>query len=134
MTMENKIMNYGISKTVSLSFEQTIEKVTEELKKEGFGVLTTIDMKETLKKKIDVDIPRYTILGACNPHFANKTLQVEKEIGLFLPCNVIVYEQNSSITVSAFDPVVMDKIVSNPALQPLSEEVRLKLRRVIAAM
>ena len=113
-------MSYGISKTVTLSFEQTIEKVTEELKKEGFGVLTTIDIKETIKKKIDVDIPRYTILGACNPHFANKTLQIEKEIGLFLPCNVIVYEQNGSITVSAFDPVVIDKIVSSPALKPLS--------------
>lgn len=127
-------MSYGISKTVSLSFEQTIEKVTEELRKEGFGILTTIDMKETLKKKIDADIPRYTILGACNPHFANKTMLVEKEIGLFLPCNILVYEQNGSITVSAFDPVIMDTIVSNPALQPLSEEIRQKLQRVIAAM
>jgi uncharacterized protein (DUF302 family) len=127
-------MSYGISKTVSLSFDQAIEKVTEELKKEGFGVLTTIDMKETLKKKIDVDIPRYTILGACNPQFANKTLQIEKEIGLFLPCNVLVYEQNGLVTVSAFDPVVIDKIVSNPALRSLSEEVRQKLQRVIAAV
>jgi uncharacterized protein (DUF302 family) len=127
-------MSYGISKTISLSFEQTIEKVTEELKKEGFGVLTTIDMKETLKKKIDVDIPRYTILGACNPHFAHKTLQAEKEIGLFLPCNVLVYEQDGAVTVSAFDPGVIDKIVVNPAIQPLSEEVRQKLHRVIAAL
>ncbi len=127
-------MSYGISKTTSLSFEQTIEKVTEELKKEGFGVLTTIDMKETLKKKIDVDIPRYTILGACNPHFANKALQVEKEIGLLLPCNVLVYEQDGSVTVSAFDPIIMDKIVSNPAIQSISEEVQQRLRRVIAAM
>lgn len=127
-------MSYGISKTTSLSFDQAIEKVTEELTKEGFGVLTTIDVKETLKKKIDVDIPRYTILGACNPHFANKALKIEQEIGLLLPCNILVYEQNGSVTVSAFDPIMMDKIVSNPALQPLSEEVQQKLQRVIAAM
>ena len=127
-------MSYGISKTVSLSFEQAIKKVTEELKKEGFGVLTTMDMKETLKKKIDVDIPRYTILGACNPQFANKALQIEKEIGLLLPCNVLVYEQNGSVIVSAFDPSAMDKIVSNPAIQPLSEEVQQRLLRVVEAL
>ncbi len=127
-------MSYGISKTTSLSFDQAIEKVTEELTKEGFGVLTTIDVKETLKKKIDVDIPRYTILGACNPHFANKALQIEKEIGLLLPCNVLVYEQDGSVTVSAFDPIIMDKIISNPAIQSISEEVRQKLQRVIAAV
>ncbi|MEX2189140.1 MAG: DUF302 domain-containing protein, partial [Bacteroidota bacterium] len=84
-------MQYGFSKTVNLSFDQTVEKVTEELKKEGFGVLTTIDVKETLKKKLDVDFKRYTILGACNPPFAHKALQAEEEIGLLLPCNVIVY-------------------------------------------
>lgn len=127
-------MSYGISKSVSLSFEQAIEKVTEELKKEGFGILTTIDMKETLKKKIDVDISRYTILGACNPQFANKALQIEKEIGLLLPCNVLVYEQNGSVIVSAFDPSAMDKIVSNPAIQPLSEEVQQRLLRVVEAL
>ena len=127
-------MSYGISKTTSLLFDQAIEKVTEELTKEGFGVLTTIDVKETLKKKIDVDIPRYTILGACNPHFANKALQIEKEIGLLLPCNVLVYEQDGSVTVSAFDPIIMDKIISNPAIQSISEEVRQKLQRVIAAV
>lgn len=127
-------MNYGFSKTVSLSYEKTIEKVTEELKKEGFGVLTTIDMKETLKKKIDVDIPRYIILGACNPQFANKSLQIEKEIGLLLPCNVIVYEKNDAVIVSAFNPGIMEKIVDNPALKPIAEEVKAKLERVIAAL
>jgi len=80
-------MQYGFSKTLDLSFEQTIEKVTEELKKEGFGVLTTIDVKDTLKKKIDVDFKKYTILGACNPPIAHKALQTEEEIGLLLPCN-----------------------------------------------
>ncbi len=127
-------MNYGISKRVSLSYEQAIEKVTEELKKEGFGVLTTIDMKETLKKKIDVDIPRYIILGACNPQFANKSLHAEKEIGLLLPCNIIVYEKNDSIVVSAFNPGIMEKLVENPALKPIADEVKARLERVIAAI
>ena len=127
-------MNYGFSKKVALSFEQSIDKVTEELKKEGFGVLTTIDVKETLKKKIDVDIPRYIILGACNPHFANKAILNEQEIGLLLPCNVIVYEKDSSTFVSIFDPMVMGKIIDNPAIQPIAEEVQQRLRRVIETM
>ena len=84
-------MHYGFSKSVDLSFEQAVDKVTEELKKEGFGVLTSIDVKETLKKKINVDFKKYTILGACNPPLAYKTLQQEINIGLLLPCNVIVY-------------------------------------------
>lgn len=127
-------MKYGFSKTVSLSFEQAIEKVTEELKKEGFGVLTTIDVKETLKKKLDVDMPKYTILGACNPPFAHKAIQAEEEIGLFLPCNVIVYEKNGATHVSVFDPMVMQKILENPAMQPIAEEVQQRLRRVIDAV
>jgi uncharacterized protein (DUF302 family) len=127
-------MQYGFSKTVSYTYAEAIEKVTEELKKEGFGVLTTIDMKETLKKKIDVDIPRYIILGACNPQFANKSLHVEKEIGLLLPCNVIVYETNDSVVVSAFNPGIMENIVDNPALKPIADEVKAKLERVIAAV
>ncbi len=124
-------MTYGFSKTVTYSFEQAIEKVTEELKKEGFGILTTIDIKETLKNKIDVDVPRYTILGACNPHFAHKAIQTEQEIGLLLPCNVIVYENKSAIVVSVFDPMVMEKIVDNPLILPIAKEVQERLRRVI---
>lgn len=124
-------MTYGFSKTVTYSFEQAIEKVTEELKKEGFGVLTTIDIKETLKNKIDVDVPRYTILGACNPHFAHKAIQTEQEIGLLLPCNVIVYENKGAIVVSVFDPMVMEKIVDNPSILPIAKEVQERLRRVI---
>ena len=127
-------MNYGFSKIVALSFDQAIEKVTEELKKEGFGVLTAIDLKETLKKKIGVDVPRYTILGACNPHFAHKALQTEVEVGLLLPCNVIVYESDGATHVSVFDPLVMEKIIENPAMKPIAEDVQQKLRRVIAAM
>ncbi len=123
-------MLYGFSKTVDLSFEDTINKVTEELKKEGFGILTTIDVKETLKKKIDVDFKKYTILGACNPPLAHKALQAEEEIGLLLPCNVIVYEKDGKSAVSVFDPSLMAKIVENENLTPIAEEVRVKLQRV----
>ena len=123
-------MDYGFSKTVDLSFEDTINKVTEELKKEGFGVLTTIDVKDTLKNKIDVDFKKYTILGACNPPFAHKALLAEEEIGLLLPCNVIVYEKEGKSAVSFFDPSLMAKVVENETLHPIAEEVRGKLQKV----
>ena len=123
-------MNYGFSKTVELSFKDTINKVTEELKKEGFGILTTIDIKETLKNKIDVDFKKYTILGACNPTLAHKALQAEEEIGLLLPCNVIVYEKDSKSVVSVFDPSLMSKVVENENLTSIAEEVKEKLQRV----
>jgi uncharacterized protein (DUF302 family) len=123
-------MHYGFSKTVDLSFEDTINKVTEELKKEGFGILTTIDIKETLKNKIDVDFKKYTILGACNPTLAHKALQAEEEIGLLLPCNVIVYDKEGKSAVSVFDPSLMTKVVENENLNPIAEEVKEKLQRV----
>jgi uncharacterized protein (DUF302 family) len=123
-------MHYGFSKTVDLSFEDTINKVTEELKKEGFGILTTIDVKETLKNKIDVDFKKYTILGACNPPLAHKALQAEEEIGLLLPCNVIVYDKEGKSAVSVFDPSLMTKVVENENLNPIAEEVKEKLQRV----
>ena len=123
-------MHYGFSKTVDLSFEDTINKVTEELKKEGFGVLTTIDVKETLKNKIDVDFKKYTILGACNPPLAHRALQAEEEIGLLLPCNVIVYDKEGKSAVSVFDPSLMTKVVENENLNPIAEEVKEKLQRV----
>jgi uncharacterized protein (DUF302 family) len=125
-------MQYGFSKTVDLPFEQTIERVTEELKKEGFGVLTTIDVKETLKKKIDVDFKKYTILGACNPPIAHKALQTEEELGLLLPCNVIVYEKDDKTKVSIFDPMLMTNIVDNKQMEPIAKEVKEKLQRVLA--
>ncbi len=123
-------MHYGFSKTVDLSFEDTINKVTEELKKEGFGILTTIDVKETLKNKIDVDFKKYTILGACNPTLAHKALQAEEEIGLLLPCNVIVYEKEGKTAVSVFDPSLMSKVVENENLDSIAEEVKEMLLRV----
>ena len=127
-------MKYGFSKTTDYGFEQAIEKVTEELKKEGFGVLTTIDVKDTLKKKIDVDFKKYTILGACNPKLAHGALQVEEELGLLLPCNVIVYEKNDKTIVSIFDPIVMTTVVENPEMKSVAEEVKSKLKRVLEAV
>jgi uncharacterized protein (DUF302 family) len=127
-------MKYGFSKTTDYSFDQAIVKVTEELKKEGFGVLTSIDVKDTLKKKIDVDFKKYTILGACNPKLAHGALQVEEELGLLLPCNVIVYEKNDKTVVSIFDPIVMTTVVENPEMKPVAEEVKNKLQRVLEAL
>jgi len=124
-------MQYGFSKTIDLSFENTIPKVIEELKKEGFGVLTTIDVKETLKKKIDLDFKKYTILGACNPSLAHKALQAEEEIGLLLPCNVIVYEKDNKTMVSVFNPGLMSYVVDNENLKSVADEVQEKLKRVL---
>ncbi len=127
-------MKYGFSKITDYTFEQAIERVTEELKKEGFGVLTTIDIKDTLKKKIDVDFKKYTILGACNPKLAHGALQVEEELGLLLPCNVIVYEKDGKSIVSVFDPIVMAEIVDNPNMKPVAQEVKEKMERVLLAV
>ncbi|MEX0736760.1 MAG: DUF302 domain-containing protein [Bacteroidota bacterium] len=127
-------MQYGFSKTVSLEFEAAIEKVTQELAKEGFGVLTTIDVRETLKKKLQVDFPRYTILGACNPPFALQALTAEEQIGLLLPCNVIVYEKEGRTVVGFFDPMVMMKVVENPLIKPIAVEITERLMRVMAAV
>ena len=127
-------MDYGFSKSVDLSFEQTIEKVTEELKKEGFGVLTSIDVKETLKKKINVDFKKYTILGACNPPIAHKALLEEEELGLLLPCNIIVYEKDDKTVVSVFDPMIMTKVIDNEKIAPVAGQVKEKLERVLQSV
>jgi len=127
-------MKYGFSKKVDLPYEKAVERVTAELQKEGFGVLTTIDVKETLKKKLNVDFTRYVILGACNPPFAYRALQAEEEIGLLLPCNVIVYEKGGKTVVSAFDPMVMSAILEKPDVQPIADEVKKRLERVIAGV
>jgi uncharacterized protein (DUF302 family) len=127
-------MQYGFSKMVDMSYEQTLEKVTAELKKEGFGVLTSIDVKETLKQKINVDFKKYTILGACNPPIAHRALLEEEELGLLLPCNVIVYEKDNKTQVSIFDPMVMTWIMENDNMKPIATEVQEKLQRVLAAV
>jgi uncharacterized protein (DUF302 family) len=123
---------YYFDKTVDLSFEDAIARVTEELKKEGFGVLTEVDIQATLKKKLDVDFRPYKILGACNPPFAYKALQTEHNIGLMLPCNVIVQDAGDGKSeVAAIDPLVAMSRVDNLALESIAKEVQAKLRRVI---
>ena len=127
-------VGYQYSTRVRLPYEETVARVTDELKKEGFGVLTEIDMKATLKKKLDVDFRRYAILGACNPPLANQALATELEIGLLLPCNVVVYEDDDDTVVSIVDPVVMLGVVSNPAVEPIAREAAERLQRVITAV
>lgn len=128
-------MSYHFSKTLDKPFDQAIETVTNELKEKGFGVLTEIDIKETLKKKLDVDFRNYRILGACNPPNAYKALQAEPHIGLMLPCNVIVQEhKDGRVEVSAVDPVASMQAIENPSLGKVAEDVRAMLREVIEAL
>lgn len=127
--------SYGISKELKISYDDALLKVPEALKVEGFGVLTEIDVKETLKKKLNVDFRRYKILGACNPPFAHKALQAELEIGLMMPCNVIVYENDKGHTmVSAVDPVETMAAKGSPQIRAIAGEVREKLRRVLDSL
>lgn len=128
-------MSYYISRRLSIPFDDAIARVTEELKKEGFGLLTEIDVKETLKKKLDVDFPKYRILGACNPPFAYKSLQIENKIGLMLPCNVIVQETlDKGVEVAAIDPVASMQAVDNQALGDVATAVQEKLKKVIESL
>ena len=125
-------MSYYFNKTLNVSFDEAVVRVTDELKKEGFGILTKIDVKETLKKKLDVDFKQYVILGACNPTFAYKSLLAEEKVGLMLPCNVVVLEKPEGETeVAAIDPVASMKAVDNPALADIAGAVREKLQKVI---
>ncbi|RME51141.1 MAG: DUF302 domain-containing protein [Deltaproteobacteria bacterium] len=120
--------NYGIRKTVQMSYEEALAKVPEALQKQGFGILTEIDVKETLKKKLDVDFRKYKILGACNPPLAHKALSTNLEIGLLLPCNVIVYEGDGGETVvSAIDPIEMIAGEGDPTLEEVARTAREKL-------
>ena len=130
-----KQTTYGFSKVVNLGYDEAIEKVTDELKKEGFGVLTEIDVKATLKKKLDVDFKLYKILGACNPPFAYKALQSEEQIGLMLPCNVIVYVNNNDETVvAAIDPIASMQAVKNETLGEVAATIQSKLKNVINSL
>jgi uncharacterized protein (DUF302 family) len=127
-------MKYGMSRNVNLPYDRAVERVTEELKKEEFGVLTSIDVRETMKKKLNADFKRYVILGACNPPFAQKALQAEENIGLLLPCNVVVYEQGNASVVAAFDPMVMTTVMENEQIVPIAKEIKQRLERVLAAV
>ncbi|MRT92944.1 DUF302 domain-containing protein [Ancylomarina sp. 16SWW S1-10-2] len=127
-------MSYYFNKVLKTkNFDEAIDQITVELKKEGFGILNQIDIKATLKKKIDVDFKKYVILGACNPHYAYKALQQEDKIGVFLPCNVIVEEHdNGDIEVSAVDPIASMAKVENDSLGEISIEIQKKLKLVIS--
>jgi uncharacterized protein (DUF302 family) len=125
-------MSYYFSKRLNITFDEALKRVTEELKNEGFGVLTEIDVKKTLKNKLDVDFRNYKILGACNPPFAYRALEAEDRIGLMLPCNVIVQERDGNeVEVSTIDPMASMQAIDNPDLRGVAEEVRDKLKRVI---
>jgi uncharacterized protein (DUF302 family) len=127
--------SYGFGKKVDMPYEKAVETVTSALKAEGFGVLTEIDVKATMKKKLDVDFRRYVILGACNPPFAHKALAAELEIGLLLPCNVIVYEEDDGgSVVSALNPMAAFSMVNNPKMQEVAEQVTEKIKRAIDSL
>ncbi len=128
-------MSYYFSKTINESFDRAIVKVILSLKNEGFGILTEIDVKETLKKKLDVDFQKYTILGACIPSFAYQALKAENKIGTMLPCNVIVQETSEGQTeVTAVDPVASMRAIENPALLEIANQVQVKLKKVIEGL
>jgi uncharacterized protein (DUF302 family) len=130
--MENR---YGFGKSVTAGFDEAMAKVTAELQKEGFGVLTEIDVAATLKKKLGHDMPRYRILGACNPAFAKRALAAEPSIGLLLPCNVVVREDAAgTVHVEFLDPGMMGQLTANAAIDPIGKEVREKLQRVLHAL
>jgi len=128
-------MAYYFNKKLNISFDEAITKVTEGLKKEGFGILTEIDVKEAMKKKLNKDFRKYRILGACNPPFAYEALQTEDKIGTMLPCNVIVQETpDGQVEVASIDPVASMQAVDNPALGNIATEVRKKLKKVIDSL
>lgn len=126
-------MSYYFSTTMEVPFDEAIEKVTDELKKQGFGVLTDIDVKATMKKKLDIDYQKYRILGACNPPFAYQALQAEDKIGTMLPCNVIVQEtEDGKVEVSAVDPLASMQAIQNTELRDIANQVQAKLKKVIS--
>ena len=128
-------MSYYFNKTLKVSFDEAVARVKDELKKEGFGILTEIDVQETLKKKLNVDFRKYRILGACNPPFAYQALQAEDKIGTMLPCNVVVQElAQGSVEVAAIDPIASMQAIKNPKLQGIAEQIQAKLKKVIESL
>ncbi|MEZ4443809.1 MAG: DUF302 domain-containing protein [Polyangiaceae bacterium] len=126
--------SYSMETTLDASFDEAVAKVTEALKAEGFGVLTEIDVKATLKKKIDVDFRPYKILGACNPKLAHKALQADSTVGLLLPCNVVVEEVEGGTSVKFLDPRAMFQVVESPAIEPVMKEATERLQRALASL
>jgi uncharacterized protein (DUF302 family) len=130
----NAIGQYAYKIKTDYPYEQAVERVIEALKQEGFGVLTEIDVQATLKKKLDVDFRKYVILGACNPPLAHRALTTEQDIGLLLPCNVIVYEEGGGSVVGILDPISMMSVTENPDLDPVAEEAKERLQRVAGSL
>jgi uncharacterized protein (DUF302 family) len=126
--------NYAFGKKVNMGFEQAVAAVTQALAKEGFGVLTEIDVQATLKKKLNLERPPYKILGACNPQFAHRALEAEPQIGALLPCNVIVREEGGQTIVEFMDPAAVLQLVERPEIGAIAAEVRQRLQRVMAAL
>lgn len=126
-----ELSSYGITTTLAVPYEEAVERVRATLKEEGFGVLTEIDVKATLKQKLDIDTEKYVILGACNPPFAHRALTADPYVGLLLPCNVIVFEREGKSVVSAIDPISMMADSPNLELQAVAREVRPRLERAI---
>ena len=127
-------MEYEIETKLNVSYLEAIDKVKESLAKEGFGILSEIDVKATLKKKLGVEFENYIILGACNPSLAYKALQAEIQVGVFLPCNVVIYEKNNCVFVSIINPVEAMSIVDNDELSIIAKEAESRLRRVIGGL
>lgn len=128
-------MAYYFSKTLNISFDEAVSRVTEELKKEGFGILTDIDVQATLKKKMNVDFRKYRILGACNPQYAYQALMAEDKIGTMLPCSVIVQETaDGKVEVASIDPIASMQAVNNPKLGDIANQVQAKLKKVIESL
>lgn len=122
---------YGFSVKLGMPYPETVQRVTSALKAEGFGVLTEIDVRATLKQKLAADFRNYVILGACNPSLAHRALQANLDVGLLLPCNVVVYEEGTGSVVGAVDPVAMLDVIRDPALRPVAEDARERLLRAI---
>ncbi len=128
-------MQYSFNKILDMSFDDAVNRAIDELKKEGFGVLTDIDVQTTLKNKLDVDFRKYRILGACNPSFAYRALQAESRIGTMLPCNVVVQEtEEGKIEVSAIDPIASMQAIENPELKDIADQVRAMLKKVVESL
>ena len=129
-----EITSYAITRAVDLPFDEAVERVTAALASEGFGVLTTIDVQETLKTKLDLDIEPYVILGACNPQLASQGLAIEPDLGVLLPCNVVVRRDEERTVVAAMEPLAAMGLASNPALEPTAAAARERIERAIASL
>jgi uncharacterized protein (DUF302 family) len=125
---------FSFSRVIALGYEEAIAKVKEALRSEGFGVLTEIDVRKTLKEKLNRDFPKYNILGACNPPLAHQVLQAEPEVGVFLPCNVLVYEQGGKTVISTMDPEAIMVMVRNEKVGEVAKQVRQKMEKVLDSL